>query len=152
MPQTTVTDHDLAALIERTAESASVWMRGDMRRYLELITHADDYTLMMPYGGEAVRGFDESPERLEATARYFRNGEAAFELVQAHASAAGDLVVLVAIERQHGEVGGLPDRDWSLRVTLVYRREGSDWLLVHRHADPLVDRISLEQMAALKRG
>ena len=56
------------------------------------------------------------------------------------------------IERQHGEVGSLPDQNWSLRVTHVYRREGSDWLLVHRHADPLVNPIDLEQMAVLARG
>ncbi len=64
----------------------------------------------------------------------------------------GDLAVLVVIERQHGEVGGLPDQDWSLRVTLVYRRDGSQWRQVHRHADPLVHGISLEQLAALARG
>jgi ketosteroid isomerase-like protein len=62
------------------------------------------------------------------------------------------LVVLVAIERQHGEVGGLPDQDWSLRVTLVFRRDGSEWRLVHRHADPLVRGISPELLAAIARG
>jgi ketosteroid isomerase-like protein len=72
------------------------------------------------------------------------------ELAESYAS--GDLVVLVLIERQHGEVGGLSDQDWSLRVTQIYRREGSKWLLVHRHADPLVHDISLEQAAALARG
>jgi hypothetical protein len=56
------------------------------------------------------------------------------------------------IERQHGQVGGLPDQDWSLRVTQAYCRDGSDWQLVHRHADPLVDAIDLEQAAALARG
>jgi ketosteroid isomerase-like protein len=60
--------------------------------------------------------------------------------------------VLVVIERQHGEVGGLPDQDLSLRVTLVFRRDGSEWRQVHRHADPLVHDISLEQLAALARG
>ncbi len=28
----------------------------------------------------------------------------------------------------------------TLRVTHLYRREGASWLLVHRHADPLVGR------------
>ncbi|WP_346659736.1 hypothetical protein [Bradyrhizobium sp. 200] len=41
-------------------------------------------------------------------------------------------------------------RDWSLRVTQVYRRQGAEWWLVHRHADPLVRHIGLA--AALARG
>jgi uncharacterized protein DUF4440 len=91
-----------------------------------------------------------SSERLEAMERYFQGGEAKLELVQSYAS--GDMVVLVVIERQHGKVGGLPDQDWSLRVTLVYRRDGAEWRLVHRHADPLVHGMSLEHAAALARG
>ena len=54
--------------------------------------------------------------------------------------------------KQNGEVGGMPDQDWSLRVTLVFRREGPEWRLVRRHADPLVHAISMEHMAALARG
>jgi ketosteroid isomerase-like protein len=59
-----------------------------------------------------------------------------------------------AIERffRGGEVGGLPGQDWSLRVTCVFRRDGSEWRQVHRHADPLVHPISLEQLSALARG
>jgi ketosteroid isomerase-like protein len=66
--------------------------------------------------------------------------------------ASGDLVVLVVIERQHGEVGGLPDQDWSLRVTQVYRHSRAGWELVHRHADPLVHPIGIDRAAALARG
>jgi ketosteroid isomerase-like protein len=145
-----VTDEELAELIRRTAEAAKAYIRGDMRTYFTLIRHGDDYTLMSPFGGEPTRGFDTSPERLEALERYFQNGEAELDVVQTYTS--GDLVVLVVIERQHGEVGGLPDQDWSLRVTLVFRRDGSEWRQVHRHADPLVHGISLEQLAALARG
>jgi ketosteroid isomerase-like protein len=86
----------------------------------------------------------------EELPRMFLSGEADLELVQTYAS--GDMAVLVAIERQHGEVGGMPDQDWSLRVTLVFQYEGTEWQLVHRHADPLVHTISMEHMAALARG
>ena len=62
------------------------------------------------------------------------------------------MVVLAVIERPHVEVGGLAAQDWALRVTLVYRREGDEWRLAHRHADPLAKGVSLEQAAALALG
>jgi ketosteroid isomerase-like protein len=150
MARKDVTDEELTDLVTRTGRANSALMRGDIGGYLALIRHAEDYTLMAPFGGMPTRGFDASSERLAAMARFFRAGQTDLELVQTYAS--GDLVVLVLIERQRAEVGGLPEQDWSLRVTLVYRREGSEWWLVHRHADPLVNGISLEQAAAIARG
>ena len=58
----------------------------------------------------------------------------------------------MTIERVRGEIGGLPEQDWALRVTQVFRRDGKEWQLVHRHADPLVKGISVQQAAALARG
>jgi len=78
-------------------------------------------------------------------------GEPLTELI-ARWSASGDLAVLVAVERQRGTVGELPAQDWSLRITLVFRREGDDWRLLHRHADPLTRPIHPELMAAIARG
>jgi len=140
----------VADLVRRTEQAGAALMRGDISAYLGLIRHADDYTLMQPFGGPPTRGFDRRPEKLSALARFFRGGESTLEVTQSYAS--GDLVVLVLIERQHGEVGGLPDQDWSLRVTQVYRRNGVAWELVHRHADPLVRSIAIDQAAALARG
>jgi ketosteroid isomerase-like protein len=148
--QRTVTKQDIADLIRRTAAAAKAYIRGDMHTYFSLIRHGDDDTLMSPFGGEPERGFDTSPERLDALERFFRGGEADLEVVETYAS--GDLVVLVAIERQHGGIGGLPDQDWSLRVTWVFRHDASGWRQVHRHADPLVHPITLQQLAALARG
>jgi hypothetical protein len=42
-----------------------------------------------------------------------------------------------------------PDQDLSMRVTHVYRRSGNDWLLVHRHADPLVSALTPDQLSQL---
>ena len=150
MADGTATAEELAALVRRAEEAASALIGGDLRGYLARIVHADDYTLMSPYGGDTVRGFDDSEEAIEELSRFFQGGEATVEVVESYAS--GDLVVLVVIERQHGEIGDLPAQDWSLRVTWVFRRSGSDWEVVHRHADPLVHGIDLEQIAALARG
>jgi ketosteroid isomerase-like protein len=143
-------DADLDELVERVAEATSAFIAGDMRRYFDLVDHADDFTLMGPTGGDTVRGQDRSEETLAEMAAFFRRGEATLEVVETYAS--GDLAVLVVIERQHGEVGHLPPQDWSLRVTLVFRREGSRWRLVHRHADGLVRPITFDQLGELARG
>ena len=121
-----VTQADLDDLLRITAESATAFIRGDMRRYLELIHHSDDYTLMPPTGGDTVHGFEASDEWLDEMARFFRGDEATVEIEQMYAS--GDLAVLVVIERQHAEVGDHPSQDWSLRVTLVFRRTASGWM------------------------
>jgi ketosteroid isomerase-like protein len=83
-------------------------------------------------------------------AGYFTSATTSLEVISTHASA--DMIVLVVVERQHGVVGGLPPQDWSLRVTLVFRRNGAAWELVHRHADPLVRRITLARLAGLAAG
>jgi ketosteroid isomerase-like protein len=150
MARENVTNKELAELIRRTTEAASALIRGDIHTYVTLIPHADDYTLTDPFGGEPTRGFDPSSEHLEALECFFQGGEAELEVVESYTS--GDLVVLVVIERQHGRVGGLSEQDLSLRVTWVFRRQGSEWRQVHRPADPLVHGISLEQVAALARG
>jgi ketosteroid isomerase-like protein len=150
VPAGNVTEEEVAGLVRLMADAASAFISGDMRTYAALMRHADDFTLMAPSGGEPRRGFDESDEALDALSRYFHSGEVELEVFQTYAS--GDLAVLVAIERQHGKVGDLPEQDLSLRLTLVFRREGSEWRLVHRHADPLVHEIGEESMGALLRG
>lgn len=139
---------DIANLTRRSAEANTALIRGDIDGYLALIEHSTDYTLMAPFGGAPTRGFDRSSRA--AIAQFFKSGKFDQEIVATYAT--DDLVVLVTIERVRAEVGGLPEQDWSLRVTQVFRREGVDWQLVHRHADPLVNGIRLEQAAALARG
>ena len=139
---------DVANLIRRSREANTALVRGDIDGYLALINHATDFTLMAPVGGAPRHGFDMS-SRAE-TARFFKSGTFEQEVVASYGMSS--LVVLVTIERVRAEVGGLPEQDWPLRVTQVFRREEADWRLVHRHADPLLNGISLQQAAALARG
>lgn len=150
MAMTGISEAELAEFVRRTSEANTLFMRGEMDRYVAMVPHTADYTLMAPFGGAPVRGFDSSPERLAEMGWYFRGGSSVLELTEAYGS--GDLVVLVGIERQQGQVGGLPEQAWSLRVTLVYRREEGEWRLAHRHADPLVRNIGLERAAEIARG
>jgi ketosteroid isomerase-like protein len=143
-------DKEVANLTARSAEANAALVHGDIDAYLALIEHANDYTLMAPFGGAPTRGFDASPEHRAAMAKFFKSGTLHQEVVATYDS--GDLIVLVTIERVRATVGELPEQDWSLRVTQVFRHEGTKWKLVHRHADPLVSGITVNQAALLARG
>jgi len=142
-------DSAVADLVKLSEESNAALMRGDIGRYRSLITLSEDFTLMSPFGGQPSHAASYTDAQMEAMGRFFRNGVLQMELVQAWGSA--DQVVLALIERAHVEVGGLLAQPWALRVTLVYRREGAEWRLAHRHADPLVAGVSLAEAAALAR-
>jgi ketosteroid isomerase-like protein len=139
---------DLVAQLAARAEAGNdAFINGDVHRWLEIVGPiAPDFTLMQPLGGVS-RGFDPSDAHLDQLARTFTQGIATFELVQSYATS--DMAVLVFIERQRAIVAGLPEQDWSLRVTQIYRRNGEAWELVHRHADPIVENIGMQATAAL---
>lgn len=142
-------ERTVADIVQRSEDANAALLRGDIDAYRALITITDDFTLMSPFGGKPSHGSAFTEESWKAIGRFFRNGTMKQELVRAYGTT--DMVVLVIIEHGHGEVGGLPAQDWPLRVTLVYRRDGAEWKLAHRHADPLVAQISLEKSAALAR-
>jgi ketosteroid isomerase-like protein len=141
-------DQVVADLARQSAIANAALLQGDAETYRDLVNLADDFTLMSPFGGPPSHG-TYSDARWREIGRFFRNGTLRQEVVRTYGSA--EMVVLVLIEHAQGEVGGLAAQDWALRVTLVYRRCGAEWQLVHRHADPLANGISLEAAAALAR-
>ena len=144
------TAQDVTALARQTEEANQALVHGDIDRYIALTHHGKDYLLMNPFGG-TTKGFGDSPERREGMKKFFKNGALEQEVLATWES--GDLAVLVTIERvAHVEIGGVSAQDWGLRVTQVFRRDGKDWQLVHRHADPLVGKITVPQAAELARG
>ncbi len=50
----------------------------------------------------------------------------------------GDMAYTVGYERTKASFDGQP-RQYTLRVTQVYRREGGEWKVVHRHADTVAE-------------
>ena len=56
-------------------------------------------------------------------------------------AASGDLAYTVAIERSEVRlVGQEKSAAMALRVAHIFRKEGGEWKLVLRHADPLMDK------------
>lgn len=140
----------VASLIAVSERSNAALMRGDAETWSKLVKLSPDFSLMSPFGGAPSFGPEYTPDRVMRMGKFFRNGNFKMEVVESYATR--DMVVLALIEHSNVEVGAMPAQDWALRVTLVYRRAGSQWELVHRHADPLVAPVDLVQAAALARG
>ena len=65
---------DRPALVElsRIAQaSAEAYLAGDLDTYARLLSHADDFTLMPPFGGPTRQGFVLNDETREATRSTF---------------------------------------------------------------------------------
>ena len=60
-----------------------------------------------------------------------------FEIVAA--DVIGDLAYTVGYEHTQATVNGEP-RSYTLRATQIYRREGGEWKVVHRHGDSRSDQ------------
>ena len=63
-----------------------------------------------------------------------------FEVVAAEVS--GDMAYTVGYEHTQAVINGEP-RTYTLRATQIYRREGGEWKVIHRHGSELPEGKSL---------
>jgi hypothetical protein len=134
---------DLTDLFDRCRDDHRKWINGDASGY----ALPEDGTIMGGVGGFASGGA-ATLERQAAVAAQWVRGRGHVEFI--NGGVAGDLAWLAFIERATVVFAGEDrERRWDLRVTEVFRRSASGWERVHRQADPLVDRRSVGDAAAL---
>ncbi len=119
--------------LARQTRAETAIHNGDPAPRLEMWSTGDPVTLFGAYG-PCKRGADEVRRISRWVASRFSNCTAYdFELVAAGVS--GDLAYTVGYERCSRSLDGGPVEPSVLRVTHVYRREGGEWKIVHRHGD-----------------
>jgi hypothetical protein len=137
-----------SGVLDELLETARVahlgWINGDSSMY----EFSDERsTIMGAFGGATIGATAATPGQRVAVGQ-FQSGSGTVELINGGVS--GDTAWLVMLERA---MVTFTDADsparWDLRVTEVFERRDSDWVLVHRHADPLVDRHSLHEVLGL---
>lgn len=146
-----VTDAEIHKLVEELDRERQAWIEGrfDPKSAGHMV-QAHDMTIFGPFGGEAVSGGAELESRQRRMSSMFRGGSGKCELVRS--VAADDLLVLVMIERNQVMFEGRSEpHSWTLRTTQVFRRDGARWVRLHRHADPLLERLPLDDALALSK-
>ena len=141
----TATEAEIAQLVAELDRGRQAWISGTLETTAtDHMVQDDAMTLFGPFGGEAVM-----PGPMQAKiAALFHGGTGRCELVKAMAD--GDLLVLVMIERNDVTFEGrTTPQPWMLRTTQVFQRDGTRWRRLHRHADPLIARRSLDDTLAI---
>jgi ketosteroid isomerase-like protein len=134
--QASVSPSDFHDAIEAFRKALRAYLSGDLKPSLELFSQRDDVTLANPLG-PPVRGPAEvAKAAAEAAAQVSDGSIRGFEEVSRYSTP--DLGYVVQIERGQARfAAGGNISPYSLRVTMIFRREGDTWKVVHRHADPI---------------
>ncbi|WP_373427855.1 YybH family protein [Arthrobacter globiformis] len=124
-------------VVERLRAALDEILKGDPAPSQDLFAKNDEVTLANPLGGVS-RGWDNVAASIAKAAAIYRDG-AVVSMENVATVVVGDLAYVVLIERFRVRVAGGADLDdVALRTTNIYRREGNEWLLVHRQADTRV--------------
>ena len=117
------------------ADAAQVKLQnGSSKEYKELWSNGDYVTISGGFGGTIEKGWEKVSKRLDWAATQFSNGTNKIERLIAIAD--GDLGYLVQLEHIVFKVPATgADATRDFRVTMIFRREGGKWKIVHRHAD-----------------
>ena len=123
--------------IEAYRQAQVAFLNGDPRPVAELRSQRDDVTLANPLGPPHRGPANVARAAAEAAAQVSDGTIDGFEEVSRYSTA--DLGYVVQIERSQARLAGSENiTPFSLRATMIFRREEDAWRLVHRHADPIL--------------
>jgi ketosteroid isomerase-like protein len=127
---------DFDRVIERYHQALDEFSRGDPDPVKEFYSTRDDVAIANPFF-PLTSGREQVVARLERSVRNFSDGEVGFQMVVKWVSS-GDLACIVELEEWRTKLGGREDvTPFTLRVTTLFRAEGGEWKVVHRHADSI---------------
>ena len=120
------------------------FINGDATLWKQHASHRDDATIMGAWGAYE-QGWNEAGPRYDWAAARFRESGARVEVEYLASGVSGDLAYTVTNERSEALlVGQNKAAQMALRVTHVFRKEDEEWKLIHRHADPLMEKTAAD--------
>jgi ketosteroid isomerase-like protein len=128
--------HDFEQFMQRRDEAARAYVNGDPELLNHIATTNSPATFFSPRG-DFVQGATEVSARYDADATAFdSNSENTMQILQIGVS--DGIAYWVGFQRASVHLKGRAEVvPFNLRVTELFRREGGEWKLVHRHADEL---------------
>lgn len=133
-------DGSFEEFLQSFEAAISQFMNGDPTAWKKLIYQGGNVTIMGAWGAYE-KGWPEVSARYDWAAARFRPSGAQVRAEYLSKMASGNLAQTVAIERADVLIVGQDKvAHIELRVTHLFRKEKGVWKLVHRHADPLMNK------------
>lgn len=145
VPPTAAGDSSFREFLPQWEAAQSRFINGDATLWKQNASHHDDATIFGAFGGHE-KGWNEVGARNDWASSQFNDSGATQKIEYLNTGASGDLAFTITIERQEQVRMGDQEKPAprSLRVTQIFRKEDGVWKLLHRHADPLVERLRPE--------
>jgi len=136
-------DSSFQTFLRRWEEAQSRFITGDPTLWKQNASQHDDATILGAFGGYE-KGWNEVGPRYDWASSQYKDSGAKIKVEYLNTEVSGNLGFTVAIERQEEvRLGGQQNpTQRALRVTQIFRKEGGAWKLLHRHADPLMEKKS----------
>jgi ketosteroid isomerase-like protein len=136
-------DSSFQMFLRRWEEAQSRFVTGDPTLWKQNASQRDDATILGAFGGYE-KGWNEVGPRYDWASSQYKNSGAKMKVEYLNTGVSENMGFTVAIERQEEvRLGGQQNpTQRALRVTQIFRKEGGAWKLLHRHADPLMEKKS----------
>ena len=141
----TAADSSFGAFLPHWEKAQTRYINGDPAPWKQNASRREDATIFGAFGGRE-KGWEEVGARYDWASSQFKDSGATQRIEYLNTGVSGDLAFTVTIERQEGVRRADQEKaaPRALRVTQIFRKEGGAWKLLHRHADPLVERLPPE--------
>jgi ketosteroid isomerase-like protein len=138
--ESTLAEESFGEFLSSFEEGLSRFVNGDPVLWKANASQGDDVTIMGAWGAAEV-GWDEAGPRYDWAAARFLESGAQVNVEYLASGVSGDLAYTIANERSEALIVGQEQlAPMALRVTHLFRLEDGEWKLIHRHADPLMEK------------
>ena len=134
-------EQSFSAFLPQWETAQGRFINGDPTLWKQKASHGDDVSIFGAFGG-FEKGWAQVGPRNDWASGQFEDSGAKQNIEYVNKGASGDWAFTISIERQVAQIKGQEaPKARALRVTQIFRKEGDSWKLLHRHADPLVERL-----------
>lgn len=129
---------DFKEFLEQREDVASAYVRGDAEPLRRIVTHVSPTTFYAPNGGYVEGAFEVTSRYTRDAASFGQGAKSHLEIL--HMEANNGFAYWVGFQHATAYFQGKNEPvQMKLRITEIFRREGDEWKMLHRHADTLVD-------------